>query len=225
MTGTIINAAAIFAGGLLGWWAGSLLSEQMRGTLLAVMGLVVTVMGIEMALEWGNSPLPIIIAVVVGGAAGELLDIEGRLEALGQRLQRLMRSRFQGDLATGFVQTTMIYCVGPMAVLGALESGLQGSHRILLSKAAIDGITAIAFASTLGLGVIFSGVSVFVYQGLLTLGARYVATAMAFAGSRLTATGGILIMGLGLKILGIKEIRVANLLPALPAVVLIAWIC
>ena len=109
MTGTIINAAAIFAGGLLGWWAGSLLSEQMRGTLLAVMGLVVTVMGIEMALEWGNSPLPIIIAVVVGGAAGELLDIEGRLEALGQRLQRLMRSRFQGDLATGFVQTTMKY--------------------------------------------------------------------------------------------------------------------
>ena len=224
MTGTVINTLAIFAGGLIGWRVGKLLPEKMRGTLLAVLGLVVVALGVEMVLEWGDAVLQVIIALVLGGIIGEIIDIEGRLEVLGTKLQALLGKRLKGDLATGFVYTTLIYCVGPMAILGAMESGLQGTHRILLAKASIDGLTAIAFASTLGLGVVLSGISVFLYQGLLTLGAQYIAGAVAMAGPQLTATGGILILGIGIKIMELKHIRVANLLPALPVVVLIAWL-
>lgn len=224
MTGTIVNAAAIIAGGLIGWLAGGLLSDKIRGTLLASLGLVVLGLGMENILGWGDHLLQVIIALVVGGIIGGFLDIEGWLEKFGNRVQRAMSRRLKGNFAKGFVYTTLIYCVGAMAVLGSIESGLEGTHRILLAKASIDGLTAVAFASTLGPGVIFSAISVFVYQGLLTLGAGFIAPAIEVAETQLSATGGILIMGLGIKILELKQIRVANLLPALPVVVLLAWI-
>jgi len=224
LTGTIINAAAIIVGGLFGWLAGGLLPERVRGTLVSVLGLVVMALGVEMVLKWAGIELQVIIAVVIGGVIGELLNIEGRLEAFGRKIQDVLGKRLKGDLSTGFVYTTLIYCVGPMAILGAMESGIFGTHRILLAKSSIDGLTAIAFASTLGLGVVFSAISVFIYQGLLTLGAHYIADVVKLADPQLTATGGILIIGLGIKILELKPIRVANLLPALPVVVLLAWL-
>lgn len=223
MTGTVINAAAIVVGGLIGWKAGGLLSEKMRDTLLSALGLVVFILGVDMVLKWENALL-VIIAIVLGGVLGELLNVDGGLETLGKRVQAALGKRIKGDLSKGFIYATLIYCVGPMAILGALQSGLAGSHSILLAKASIDGLTAIAFASTLGVGVVFSAVTVFIYQGLLTLGALYIADIIELAGSQLEATGGLLIMGLGLKILGIKQIRVANLLPALPVVVVLAWL-
>lgn len=228
LTGTIINVLAIIAGGLLGWKAGALFPEKIRGTLLVTLGLVVFVLGVEMVLDWVN-PLHVIIALVLGGVLGEFMKIEEGLAALGDKLQKSLGSHLKGDLASGFVFTTLIYCVGPMAVLGAMESGLRGTHGILLAKASIDGLTAIAFASTLGLGVVFSSLSVLLYQGLLTLGFGALGEVLASADevmieqiiAQLTATGGILIMGIGLKIMEIRQLRVANLLPALPVVVII----
>lgn len=223
MTGTVINAAAIVVGGLIGWKAGGLLSEKMRDTSLSALGLVVFILGVDMVLKWENALL-VIIAIVLGGVLGELLNVEGWLETLGKRVQASLGKRIKGDLSKGFIYATLVYCVGPMAILGALQSGLTGSHSILLAKASIDGLTAIAFASTLGVGVVFSAVTVFIYQGLLTLGALYIADIVEMAGPQLEATGGLLIMGLGIKILGLKQIRVANLLPALPVVVVLAWL-
>lgn len=224
MTGTLVNTAAIFVGGLLGWLIGGVLTDKIRGTLLSALGLVVFALGVEKILGWGDFVLQVIIALVIGGVVGEVLDIEGRLERLGNKVQTVLGKHFKGNLAKGFVYTTLIYCVGPMAILGALDSGLNGNHSTLLAKASIDGLTAIAFASTLGLGVVLSGISVLVYQGLLTLGAFYIADVITMAEAQLAATGGILMMGLGIKILEIKQIRVANLLPALPVVVLLAWL-
>ncbi|MGI6365716.1 MAG: DUF554 domain-containing protein [Bacillota bacterium] len=221
--GTVVNALAIFAGGLLGWWAGSLLSERLKGTLVSALGIVVLALGVEMIMDWGPHVLPVILSVVMGGIIGEALDLEGRLQSLGDKIQASLGKRVKGSLASGFVYTTLIYCVGPMAILGALQGGLEGEHGILYAKSAIDGITAIAFASTLGPGVILSGISVLLYQGLLALGSQLLAEAVGMASAQLTATGAILIMGIGIKILGLKEIRVANLLPALPLVVLLAW--
>lgn len=208
----------------MGYLAGELLTEKMRKTLIAALGIVVLALGVEMVLKWSGYELQVIIAVVVGGIIGEFLDIQGRLQVLGDKVQTVLGKHIKGDLATGFVYATLIYCVGPMAILGALQGGLEGTHSILFAKASIDGLTAMAFASTLGLGVVLSGVSVLIYQGLLTLGAQYIAGAVALAGDQLTATGGILIIGLGIKILELKDVRVANLLPALPVVVLLAWL-
>jgi len=220
----VVNALAIIAGGFVGYLAGELLTEKMRKTLIAALGIVVLALGVEMVLKWSGYELQVIIAVVVGGIIGEFLDIQGRLQVLGDKVQTVLGKHIKGDLATGFVYATLIYCVGPMAILGALQGGLEGTHSILFAKASIDGLTAMAFASTLGLGVVLSGVSVLIYQGLLTLGAQYIAGAVALAGDQLTATGGILIIGLGIKILELKDVRVANLLPALPVVVLLAWL-
>jgi uncharacterized membrane protein YqgA involved in biofilm formation len=221
---TVVNAAAIAVGAILGWKAGILLSEKMSRTLVTVMAIVVLALGIEMMLQGGDYFLQVIISLVIGALVGDLLDIEGFVERIGARLQQTAGSRLQGDLARGFVNATLVYCIGPMAIIGAMEAGLNGNYEILLAKAAIDGVTAIAFASTQGLGVLFSGGAVLIYQGLLTLGAKYLADVLALAGPQLTATGGILLMALGIKMLEIKPVSVANLLPALPVVALLALI-
>lgn len=224
MIATVVNAAAIAVGAILGWKAGILLSEKMSRTLVTVMAIVVLALGIEMMLQGGDYFLQVIISLVIGALVGDLLDIAGFVERIGARLQQTAGSRLQGDLARGFVNATLVYCIGPMAIIGAMEAGLNGNYEILLAKAAIDGVTAIAFASTQGLGVLFSGGAVLIYQGLLTLGAKYLADVLALAGPQLTATGGILLMALGIKMLEIKPVSVANLLPALPVVALLALI-
>lgn len=224
MIATVVNAAAIAVGAILGWKAGILLSEKMSRTLVTVMAIVVLSLGIEMMLQGGDYFLQVIISLVIGALAGDLLDIEGFIARIGARLQQTAGSRLQGDLARGFVYATLVYCIGPMAIIGAMEAGLNGNYEILLAKASIDGVTAIAFASTQGLGVLFSGGAVLIYQGLLTLGAKHLADILTVAGPQLTATGGILLMALAIKMLEVKPVSVANLLPALPVVALLALI-
>lgn len=224
MIATVINAVAIVVGSLLGWKAGKLLPDKMSRTLVTVMAIVVFSIGIEMMLQGGDHILLVIISLVIGGVVGEVLNIEGFIEKIGAKLQQTAGSYLKGELAKGFVNGTLVYCIGPMAIIGAMEAGLNGNYEILMAKAAIDGVTAIAFASTQGLGVLFSGGAVFIYQGLLTLGARHLADVLAIAGPQLTATGGILLMALGIKMLELKPVSVANLLPSLPIVALLAMI-
>jgi uncharacterized membrane protein YqgA involved in biofilm formation len=173
-----------------------------------------------MALQTKN-PLIIISSLVLGGIIGEWIDIELRLQHLGQWLECKFAKKGQGaGFTKAFVTTSLIYCVGAMAIMGSLESGLNGNHNILFAKSMLDGITALLFASTMGIGVLVSALPVFLYQGAITMAAgllQGVLSSQVIA--EMSATGGLLIVGIGINILELKEIKVGNLLPAIFIVV------
>jgi uncharacterized membrane protein YqgA involved in biofilm formation len=159
--------------------------------------------------------LLIIIAMAVGGLVGERLEIEARLEAMGRWFESRLSGQ-NGGFAKGFVTTTLIYCVGSMAIVGAMESGLTGNHQTLYAKSMLDGVTAVVFTATLGPGVLLSAVSVFIYQGLITGGALVLKPFLIpEVVDQMSAVGGLLIMGLGINMLEMAKIRVGNMLPAI----------
>lgn len=220
--GTIVNAIAIIIGGLLGMMLPRI-SEGIKSTVMQGLGLAITVLGITMALK-SNQIVLVIMSVVIGGIIGELLRIEYRLEQLGDWLQAVLRkgssAHPKSSISQGFVTCTLVYCIGAMAILGPLDGGLRHNHDILYTKSLLDGFLSIIFASTLGIGVIFSAVSVFVMQGVIALAATFIAMAFSQASLdamivQITAVGGILVIGVGLNILQIKKMNVANMLPAL----------
>ncbi len=220
MLGTVVNAFAILVGGILGALLGSVIKEKSRDTVMHGLGLSVVVLGLMMAVETAN-PLIVIASLVLGGLVGEWIGIEDRLYSGAARVEKLY-VRGQGGLAQGFVTTSLVYCVGAMAIMGSLESGMTGNHATLYAKAMLDGVSAVVFASTLGLGVALSSVSVFIYQGAITLLAAWISQWLTPAAvTEMTAAGGILIIAIGLNVLGIKKIRVGNLLPAIVFAVLI----
>jgi uncharacterized membrane protein YqgA involved in biofilm formation len=221
--GTIINALAIIIGGLIGSGLPRI-SEGIRKTVMQGLGLAIAVLGMTMAFKSANF-LIVIISLVLGGIIGEFLKIELRLQQLGDWLERTVKggkpsNPGKGSIAEGFVTATLVYCIGAMAILGAIDSGLRFNHDILYTKSMLDGISAIIFASTLGIGVIFSAVPVFLYQGIIALSATLItllvnASDLTTAIANVTAVGGVLIIGIGLNILEIKRIHVANLLPSI----------
>ncbi|NOU91533.1 DUF554 family protein [Paenibacillus sp. LMG 31460] len=221
--GTIVNAIAIIIGGLLGMMLPRI-SEGIKSTVMQGLGLAITVLGITMALK-SNQIVLVIMSVVIGGIIGELLRIEYRLEQLGDWLQAQLRKGSSAahptsSISQGFVTCTLVYCIGAMAILGPLDGGLRHNHDILYTKSLLDGFLSIIFASTLGIGVIFSAVSVFVMQGGIALAATFIAMAFSQASLdamivQITAVGGVLVIGVGLNILQIKKMNVANMLPAL----------
>lgn len=221
MFGTIVNAAAILIGGFLGLLLRRGIKEKYKSIITQGIGLAVLFVGgagaIGKMLQEDANPILFIISLAVGGLAGELIGIEARLEKLGNWLQSKVKVRQEyGNISTGFVAASLLFCVGTMAILGPLESSLQNNHSILLAKSMLDGITAIVMASTLGIGVLLSAGSVFVYQGLITLLAFWISPYMTADMLReLSIVGGILIFAIGLNMLGITKIRVGNLLPAI----------
>lgn len=214
MWGTIVNALAIIAGGILGVIIGQKVSKSMGDTLMQGIGLAVMLIGVQMALTTQNI-LIMIGSLVVGGAIGELLELEARLERLGKRLEETVKDR-EGGVAKAFVTTSLIYCVGAMAIVGSLESGLHHNHQILYAKSMLDGISALIFASTMGVGVVFSAGPILIYQGGIALLAGALQPLLTQAViTEMSAAGGLLIMGIGLNVLNIKLIKVGNLLPAI----------
>ena len=216
MLGTVVNALAIVAGGLVGLCCTRRIGDRYRQTVLQGLALCVLLIGGKSALSSDNLPV-VILSLVVGGVVGEWLAIEARLESLGRWIEARFAdgSADSGDFARGFVSASLVFCVGSMAVVGSLESGLAGNHRTLFAKAIIDGVAALIFASTLGRGVLFASVPVLVYQGAITLAAgllRPLLTAAAVA--EMSAVGGLLIVAIGVNRLGIARSRVGNLLPA-----------
>ncbi len=214
-TGTIVNVLTVLAGSGIGLAAGPRIPERVRTTLLHGLGLVVLVIGISDATQTRNITFPL-VSLLIGGVVGEALRIEDGLAALGERLQRLASGSASSTFVEGFVTTSLIFCVGPLTILGSIQDGLGRGAQILIVKAALDGTVALVFASTLGVGVAFSAVTVLVVQGTLTLaasGANSLLTHRMI--DELTATGGIMILGIGLRLLEIKTIRVASFLPAL----------
>jgi hypothetical protein len=219
MLGTFINVGAVLAGTAIGVAAGGRLPPGLQQRVLAGLGLVTAVVGIDLALAWrATSPLYVLGAVLLGGLVGEALDIEGRLARLGDRLQARVR-RDDGSTSTvseAFFTASLLFCVGPLTVIGAFDDGLRGNIEPLATKSLLDGFASIALASTLGVGVAYAAVTVLVVQGTLTLGAGLFDGALqGEALDAMTSAGGVLIIGISLKLLELKDVKVGNFLPAL----------
>ncbi len=229
MTGTLLNIAAVLAGGSVGLFFGARIPERFKSTVIAGMGLFTFAMGAQMFFQTQN-PLIVLGALLIGALLGEWWRIEDGLHNLGALLEK----RFARDESTegsakfvrGFLTASLLFCVGPMTILGSLQDGLTGNYELLAVKSVLDGFAAMAFASTLGVGVLFSSLVILVYQGGLSLLAGTLSPIISEAMmAEMTATGGVLLMGLALSsLLEIKKIRVGNFLPALVIAPLIVWL-
>ena len=219
MTGTLINVAAILAGTLIGVLAGARLPEGLQRRVLAGLGLVTLVIGVDLALAWRDtSALYVLGAVLLGGLAGEALGIEARLARLGDMIQRRVSTAGESSarVSEAFFDASLLFCVGPLAVVGAIQDGLTGNYEALATKALLDGFASIALAATLGWGVALAALSVLIYQGTLSLGSTLFEDALqGEALAALTSAGGVLIIGISLKLLDVTDVKVGNFLPAL----------
>jgi uncharacterized membrane protein YqgA involved in biofilm formation len=212
--GTAINVSTVLAGGSIGTLAGARLPEGMRSTAMHAIGIVTLLVGVTNFLKVDNVLVPL-ISVILGLVVGELSNIDAQLKRLGDHLESRF-SKGESPVSRAFVTTSLLFCVGPLTVIGSLQDGLNGDYSLLALKSALDFIAALAFASVLGWGVLLSAGTVLVVQGSLTLGAGFldpIVTGPMISAT--TATGGVLIFGLGLGLLDLIEIRVANMLPAL----------
>lgn len=228
MTGTIINVAAVILGSLVGLLVGNRIPEKTRQTLISVMGLYTLAYGEFIFTKTQNMLIPL-LSLVMGTIIGELLKIEEGLNSLGERIQRKLavwNPNLTGEpqkFVTGFVSASLLFCIGPMAILGSIQDGISGDFQMLAIKSLLDGIGSIAFASTLGVGVMFSAVVILVYQGAISLLSGWIGQGFGDAAvAEMTATGGVILVGIGISnLLQIKKIRTGSFLPAIFLAVLI----
>lgn len=219
MLGTIVNSLAIIGGCLIGLIVKGRLTEKISSTIMNGLALCVLYIGISGALK-GKDTLQIIICIALGALIGEIIDIDRRLNDLGNMIERKINGKRKNNsndkisISEGFVTSSLLFCVGAMAVVGSLESGLQGNNSTLFAKSILDGVSSIIFASSLGGGVMLSSIAIFIYQGSITLLAGGLSTILTDnVISNMSAVGSLLIVGLGFNMLGISKIKVANLLP------------
>ena len=228
MIGTLLNIATVIVGGTIGLLFGARIPDKLKGTVIAGMGLFTGAMGLQMFLDTEN-PLIVLGALLIGTLLGEWWRIEDGLHRIGEFLERRF-SREEDDgsnkFVRGFLTASLLFCVGPMAILGSIQDGLTGDYNLLAVKSVLDGFASIAFASTLGVGVMFSTIIILIYQGGVSLLAGQLdAIVTPSMMNELTATGGVILIGLAISnLLEIKKIRVANMLPALAIAPLIVWI-
>lgn len=216
MIGTLINTVAILAGTLVGLLARKGIPARMRDTVMQGLGLCVILIGVSDAIKTADL-MCVIASIVVGGLIGSGVNIEKRLDQLGALAERkLVRDQESGSFAKGFVTASLVFCIGAMAIVGAMDSGLKGDHTKLIAKAALDGVLSVFFASTLGAGVGLSALAVLVYQGAIALLAGWISpllTPQIIA--EMSAVGGLLIIGVGLNLIYDKHLTMGNLLPAI----------
>ena len=214
MLGVLINAAALALGGILGLLIGKLIPERLRGIVLSGLALGVIYVAITGMLA-GQNTLVLILSVLFGALIGELLDLDGRLNKLGQRIEQRFSKKGDLPLAQGFVTGTLTLCIGAMAVVGSLQAGLTGNIDILLSKALLDFVFAIVLAANLGVGVVLAAVSLLIFQGSIVLAAQALYPLLTdFVVGEMTAVGSLLLLALGLNLLGITRLKLMNFLPA-----------
>ncbi|MCC6300454.1 MAG: DUF554 domain-containing protein [Anaerolineales bacterium] len=228
MTGTLLNIATVLIGGFIGLTFGARIPEKLKATVIAAMGLFTAAIGLQMFIGTDN-PLIVLGALLIGTLLGEWWRIEDGLHNLGVILEkRFSKENDDGSnkFVRGFLTASLLFCVGPMTILGSIQDGLTGDYNLLAVKSVLDGFAALAFASTLGLGVLFSALVILVYQGGVSLlAAQLDALVTPAMLNELTATGGIILLGLAISsLLEIKKIRVGNMLPALAVAPLIVWL-
>ena len=214
MLGVIVNSLAVIIGSILGISLKNGINEKYKNTIMDGISLAVIVIGVMGGIKSQNVVL-VVVSLAIGGLIGEKIDIESRLDILGNKVESYF-GKGDSNFSKAFVSATLVYCIGAMAIVGSLESGLTGNHQTLFAKAALDGITAIVFASTLGIGTAFSAIPIFVYQGSITLLAKYLKDILTpDLVTEMSAVGGILIIAIGINLLNLKKIKVGNLLPAI----------
>lgn len=212
MTGNLVNTVAILIGGLVGLAFKSRISERFSNIMVEAIGLGVMIYGISQGITTEN-PLVLFSSIALGSLIGEFIDIEKKLSDLGDFFQNRMKNAT--GVTQGFVTSSLLFCVGAMAIMGGLQGGLQGEHDILFAKAFLDGVMSVIFASALGVGVLLSAGSVFLYQGTIVLLSGFLKSYLA-AGvvTEMTAVGGVLIFAIGINLLKIKHLKLGNMLPA-----------
>ena len=217
MLGTIVNSLTVILGCTIGLIVKNRLTTKISNTIMNGLALCTIYIGISGALSGGNT-LIMVIAIAIGGLIGESIDIDKCLNNLGYYIERKFKRNKEDDvsIAEGFISSSLLFCVGAMTIVGALESGLKGNHELLFTKSILDGISAIIFTSSLGIGVIFSSITVFIYQGLITIGAGFLAGILSTEViTNMSSVGGVIILGLGLNMIGVTKIKIANLLPSI----------
>jgi uncharacterized membrane protein YqgA involved in biofilm formation len=227
LLGTIVNAAAVVLGSLAGLVLPRL-PDRVREAVMQGLGLAILFLGLSMGLKTQNFILAI-MSLALGGGVGAALRLSDLLDGVGRRLEAAVKKigggggERGGSVAEGFVDATLLFCVGAMAVVGAIEGALRGDHTILYTKSLLDGISAMLLSATLGVGVIFSAAAILVYQGAIALSAKYITSFLSAAEldlvvTEVSAVGGILVAAIGLGVLGVRKVNVVNLLPSLLAV-------
>lgn len=219
LTGTFINVGTVLLGTLIGTLVGSRLPGSLQERVMAGLGLVTLVIGVDLALAWRDTnPLYVLGGVLLGGLVGEAIGIERALQSFGDRIQRAVSRGRHSTVSEAFVTASLLFCVGPLTVVGSIQNGLTGDYQALATKAMLDGFASIALASTLGWGVALAAGTVLVIQGTLSLGAGLFKDVLPEGGealAALTSAGGVLIIGISLKLLALKDVKVGNFLPAL----------
>ncbi|MBE6025037.1 MAG: DUF554 domain-containing protein [Cellulosilyticum sp.] len=217
MLGTIVNTIAVILGSIIGLFLKGGLPKKLDEAIMKALGLSVLYVGISGSLKCSETLL-LILSLVIGVIVGEILDLDRALNRLGQWIERMFKkhSKSKGSIAEGFVAASLLFCVGSMAIVGSIQSGLEGNHETLFVKSMLDGITSIIYTSTMGIGVIFSAIAVFLYQGMITLASGFLGNLLVEVQiTNIGAIGSVLIIALGLNMLEITKIKVANFLPAL----------
>ncbi|HXD11417.1 MAG TPA: DUF554 domain-containing protein [Anaerolineales bacterium] len=228
MTGTFLNIATVILGGIIGLIFGARIPDKLKATVIAAMGLFTAAMGIQMFMKTEN-PLIVLGSLLIGTLLGEWLRIEDGLQNLGKVLEQRFSKEGDDDsnkFVRGFLTASLLFCVGPMTILGSIQDGLTGDYNLLAVKSVLDGFAALAFTSTLGVGVLFSTIIILVYQGGISLlAAQLNAIVTPAMMNELTATGGVILLGLAISsLLEIKKIRVGNMLPGLLVAPLLVWV-
>ena len=215
LSGTLLNAVTVLIGGLLGTVVGDRLPDRLRENVVKGVGLFVAAMGVKFAIDTTNL-LFLLAAMLLGGIVGSLVGVDARLVGLGKSLQRRFARGRPSTVAEAFVTAAIVFCVGPLTFLGSIQNGLAGDATLLSVKSVLDGFTAIALAATLGWGALLTVPLILLYQGGLAIGASIFAGVLTELQLReMNAVGGLLLIGVGLKLLSIRDVKVADFLPAI----------
>lgn len=227
MTGTLVNCAAVVVGTLVGLLLKKGVSEKLGDSITKGIALCVLFIGIDGAVSAANSgsnALVLIVSMALGGLIGHITDLDGRINRLGERVQNRFRKKGStSPVAEAFVTATLLYCVGAMAIVGSIQSGIEGNHTTLFTKSLLDGIMAIVFASQLGFGVVLSAIPVLIYQGGITLASGFIAPFMSdIVIAEMSCIGYVLIMGIGFNLMGVTKLKLMNYVPGIIIAALLA---
>ena len=217
MLGTIVNTIAVIIGAGIGMFLKKGIPDKLADTMMKGLGLCTLFLGISGSLDGQNS-LIMIISIVTGALIGEGIDLDAKLNQLGNWLENKFKSKdgVKVSIAEGFVSASLLFCVGAMTIVGSLQSGLQGNHEMLFNKSMLDFVAAIIFASSMGIGVMLSAAFVLVYQGAITLLAQWVAPVLSdVVIAEMNCVGSVIIIGIALNLLGITKLKVMNYVPAI----------